>query len=55
LKLPPLLTASPAEAGEAVFRGLDRRKDVIYVRSIWHLVMLVIRVMPERIFKRLKL
>jgi decaprenylphospho-beta-D-erythro-pentofuranosid-2-ulose 2-reductase len=55
MKLPALLTASPAEVGEAVFRGLNRRKDVIYVRSIWFFVMLVIRLMPERIFKRLKL
>ncbi|MBI5265149.1 MAG: SDR family oxidoreductase [Bradyrhizobium sp.] len=55
MKLPPLLTAAPAEVGEAVFKALGRRKDVIYVRSIWWLVMLIIRLMPERIFKRLKL
>lgn len=55
MKLPPLLTAAPAEVGEAVFKALGRRKDVIYVRPIWSLVMLIIRLMPERIFKRLKL
>jgi hypothetical protein len=55
MKLPPVLTATPAEVGEAVFRGLSRRKDVIYVRSIWFFVMFIIRLIPERIFKRLKL
>jgi short-subunit dehydrogenase len=55
MKLPGLLTANPAEVGQAVFRGLERRKDVVYVRSIWFFVMLVIRLMPERIFKRLRL
>jgi decaprenylphospho-beta-D-erythro-pentofuranosid-2-ulose 2-reductase len=55
MKLPPLLTAEPAEVGEAILNGLDRRKDVIYVRPIWFLVMSIIRLMPERIFKRLKL
>lgn len=55
MKLPPILTASPIEVGEAVLNGLCRRRDVIYVRSIWFFVMLVIRLMPERIFKRLKL
>ncbi|KRR29409.1 SDR family oxidoreductase [Bradyrhizobium retamae] len=54
-KLPPLITATPAEVGEAILGGLNRRRDVIYVRSIWFFVMLIIRLMPERIFKRLKL
>ena len=39
----------------AVFRGFNQRKDVIYVRSIWFFVMFIIRAIPERIFKRLKL
>lgn len=55
MNLPALLTAKPAEVGDAVFTGLTRRKDVVYVRSIWRLVMLIIRIVPERIFKRLKL
>ncbi|MBB4375120.1 hypothetical protein GGD63_007964 [Bradyrhizobium sp. cir1] len=54
-QLPPILTAAPIEVGEAVLKGLNRRRDVIYVRSLWFFVMLVIRLMPERIFKRLKL
>lgn len=55
MKLPPILTADPMEVGEAVLNGLKRRKNVIYVRSIWLFVMLIIRLMPERFFKRLKL
>ncbi|WFU14579.1 SDR family oxidoreductase [Bradyrhizobium sp. CB3481] len=55
MKLPAIFTGDPIEVGEAVLNGLNRRKNVIYVRSIWFLVMLIIRLMPERIFKRLKL
>jgi decaprenylphospho-beta-D-erythro-pentofuranosid-2-ulose 2-reductase len=55
MKLPPLLTATPEEVAEAVLAGLDRGKDVIYVRPIWLLVMLIIGMIPERVFKRLKL
>jgi short-subunit dehydrogenase len=55
LKLPPILTAAPMEVAEAVLKGVNRRKDVIYVRSVWFFVMLIIRLMPEQIFKRLKL
>ncbi|MCK1574628.1 SDR family oxidoreductase [Bradyrhizobium sp. 174] len=55
MKLPPLVTATAAEVGEAVFNALSHRKDVIYVRSVWLFVMLIIRLVPEQIFKRLKL
>ncbi|MGY3488111.1 decaprenylphospho-beta-D-erythro-pentofuranosid-2-ulose 2-reductase [Bradyrhizobium sp. USDA 4011] len=55
MRLPPILTAIPNELGEAILKGLDRRQDVIYVRSIWFFVMLIIRLMPEQIFKRLDL
>ena len=55
MKLPPIITASPEEVGEAVFAGVDRRKGVIYVRSIRLLVMRIIHLIPKRLFKRLKL
>ena len=55
MKLPPLLTAQPAEVGAAVLAAAQRGRDVIYVRWIWRLVMLIIQHIPERIFKRLKL
>jgi decaprenylphospho-beta-D-erythro-pentofuranosid-2-ulose 2-reductase len=55
MKLPSILTAEPAEVAEAIFRGVRQRKDVIYVRPIWLYVMLIIRLLPEVLFKRLKL
>jgi short-subunit dehydrogenase len=55
MKLPPILTADPVEVAEAVFRGVEKRKNIIYVRSIWRLIMLVICLLPEYIFKRTKL
>lgn len=56
MKLPPILTAEPSEVGGAIFAaGEKAKKDVIYVRKIWWLIMQVIRSIPERVFKRLKL
>lgn len=56
MKLPPLLTAEPAEVGNAIFAAAEGSGgDVIYVRRIWRLVMTVIAAIPERIFKRLRL
>jgi NAD(P)-dependent dehydrogenase (short-subunit alcohol dehydrogenase family) len=56
MKLPPLLTAEPDEVGRAIFNAAERGGgDVIYVRWIWRFVMLIIRLIPERIFRRLSL
>ena len=55
LKLPPSLTAKPDAVAKKVVRAIDSRKNVIYVMGIWRLIMLVIRSIPEFIFKKLKL
>ncbi len=55
LDLPPRLTASPEEAATDIFRAISKRKDVIYTRWIWRWIMLVIRNIPERVFKRLSI
>lgn len=55
MDLPPLFTASPPEVGEVIYKALTKRRDTIYCRSLWRLVMLAIRLIPERIFKKLNL
>lgn len=49
------LVASPAQVGAALVRAVERRRDVVYVPAFWRLIMLIIRAIPERVFKRLKL
>ena len=55
LSTPGPLTASPKNVAVRVSRAIKKKKDIIYVLSIWSVVMLVIRMIPEAIFKRLKL
>jgi short-subunit dehydrogenase len=55
LKLPKPVTAEPGHLGRAIFNAVKKRKDVIYVLPVWRLIMLVIRNIPESIFKKLKL
>jgi decaprenylphospho-beta-D-erythro-pentofuranosid-2-ulose 2-reductase len=49
------LVASPAQVGERVVRAIERGRDVIYVPGFWRWVMFLIRMIPERVFKRMKL
>ncbi len=55
MKLPSLLTAEPQEVANAIFTAIAKKKDVIYVRPIWRWIMVVIRSIPESLFKRLSL
>jgi len=55
MDLPARLTAQPEELGAAVVTAVIRKRNVIYVRLVWALVMAIIRTIPEPVFKRLKL
>lgn len=55
LDLPEKLTAQPEELAEAVQAAVVTGKNVIYVRRIWQLVMLIIRNIPEGLFKKMKI
>lgn len=55
MTLPPALTAQPAQVADVIVAAHEKRRDVIYVLGRWRLVMTVIRLIPERLFKRLTL
>jgi short-subunit dehydrogenase len=55
MDLPARLTAQPGEVADAIARAVMRKKDVVYVRPIWGVIMMIIRTIPERVFKGMKI
>ncbi|GEP91220.1 hypothetical protein SAMN05660909_01947 [Chitinophaga terrae (ex Kim and Jung 2007)] len=55
LKLPPLLTAQPEDVANAIRKADKGRKNVLYVKWQWKFIMLIIKTIPEAIFKKLSL
>ena len=55
MKLPPLLTAEPDDVARAILAAEAGRRDVVYVRPVWRVIMAIIRALPETLFKRLAL
>jgi len=49
------LFVGPDVIAEGIFSAIQRKKDVVYLPWFWFFIMAVIRNIPERIFKRLKL
>ena len=55
MDLPTKLTAQPEEVGKTIVKAVAKKKNVVYVRPIWRLIMLVTKSLPEKIFKRTKI
>nr|WP_314497655.1 SDR family NAD(P)-dependent oxidoreductase [uncultured Chryseobacterium sp.] len=55
LPLNPKLTATPKQAAECIYSAFKKQKNVIYVLPVWGVIMMIIRNIPEFIFKKLKL
>lgn len=55
LPLPALLLATPEKVAQDIVRAIARGRDVLYTPWFWQYIMLIIRCLPQRIFKRLSL
>lgn len=55
MDLPGALTAEPGEVGRAIADAVQTRRNVIYVRPVWRVIMALIRAIPERLFKKMSL
>lgn len=52
---PAVLTASPKHVAQKIHKALLKRKNTVYVLGVWRYIMLAIKMIPENIFKRMKL
>ncbi len=49
------LYSSPETVGKTIYNAMKNGKDIVYVPGFWRLIMLVIKMIPESIFKKLSL
>jgi decaprenylphospho-beta-D-erythro-pentofuranosid-2-ulose 2-reductase len=55
LSLPAKLTATPEQVAVDVFKAIQKKKNIIYTKWFWKWIMLIIKNIPESIFKKKKL
>ncbi len=55
MPLPAPITADPEQTARDIYKALRKQKDVVYTLWMWRYIMLIIRSIPEFLFKRLKL
>ncbi len=49
------LTSNPDKVALDIFKAQQSRKDIVYSRFYWKYIMIIIRLIPESIFKKLDL
>ena len=54
LETPNFLTTSPERVADQIYARRRSGSSVIYVGPIWAMIMMIIRLLPERIFMRLQ-
>ena len=52
LKLSKFLTSTPQEIANEIYKAQQNKKEIIYVKSIWYWIMILIKIIPERFFKK---
>ena len=50
-----LLWTSPDKAAKSIYKAITKRKHVVYVPFYWRYIMLLIRAIPESVFKKMGL
>ena len=55
MDLPAALTAQPEQVGKAIFKAQQKNKNTIYVKPLFFFIMLIIKNIPEFIFKKTEL
>ena len=55
MNLHTFLTSTPKKMAQVIFNGVQKKQNIIYFKAIWGPVMLIIRNIPEILFKKGKL
>lgn len=55
IETPKSLTAQPEQAAEIIYKAFKKKRNVVYVTFVWWGIMMIIRNIPEFIFKKLKM
>jgi len=53
--LPKLITSTPVQVADIIYRAYQRKTNILYVKWFWRYIMLIIQIIPEFQFKKMSL
>jgi hypothetical protein len=55
MSLPKFLTASPQAAAKQIVRAVRTKRNTVYIIPVWRYISLVLQLVPDSIFKKLRM
>jgi decaprenylphospho-beta-D-erythro-pentofuranosid-2-ulose 2-reductase len=55
MNLPEVLLAEPDQVATTIYKGMVKKRNVVYTLWMWRYIMLIIKHIPEFIFKKMEL
>lgn len=55
LETSPLLTSTPEQVAKKIYKSYKQKRNIVYGDAKWRIIMIIIKAIPERIFKNLNL
>lgn len=52
---PGILTANTKTVAEDIYNAFKRSRNIIYTKKIWYWIMLILNLIPEKIFKKINI
>ena len=55
IKMNKYLTATPEKVAKDVHKAWKRKRDIVYTPWYWKYIFIIIKIIPEKIFKKMNL
>ena len=52
LNSPSFLIAEPKKVAKKLKKAIEKNKEIIYINSYWKIIMAIVKLIPEKLFKR---
>lgn len=53
--LPPMLTATPQQVADDIIKAVHKKRNIVYTKWFWFWIMQAICLIPESLFKKMKI
>ena len=53
IKAPNFLITQPNKVTKILLQGIKKRKAIVYINFYWKIIMTIVKIIPEKIFKKL--
>lgn len=50
-----MLSVTPEKLSKIIYNGIKNNKDIVYTGLIWRIILLIIKIIPENIYKKLSI